>query len=549
MNGRRALALLVLAVAVAAALALFAIGERPAPHSPEQLVPTSWHNARETPMHVLHVGTKNVACTECHGASTTPGTAPVVLAEACGKCHASELESGHVRKGEHRDGTPAAATTCLSCHVFGANKAAARCNDCHAATHRAPDAPALEHHASAEIPCGSCHSVHAKQRTTLPDCTQCHTSVSAVHGTFASDAGSMCTACHAPHSAKETALGTCEGCHVGVHADAGSTPHVAPRGPGVASHQACVTCHEPHRARRADVRSCRQCHADHAGVSAVAGHAVCTGCHAPHAPAEARTSCSTTCHATVTTFASVRAPAHAVCTSCHDPHRPDKAPGQACEGCHESTKPSHPAVASAAGAMGRCVGCHAPHAREPAGVGAALCAKCHADKTAATTTRSGHQSCSGCHADAHSPVAKPSCTGCHAEETRTAPAGHATCTSCHDAHSGSLGTHASCTNCHTDKAKAQHGSIPTGCGSCHRPHGGPPSRVGPEKPPACASCHSRPSLQGLHGISAHGSCESCHTTHAPPRSDRATCTTTCHTDRRNHQPAATSCKGCHLFRE
>jgi hypothetical protein len=29
--------------------------------------------------------------------------------------------------------------------------------------------------------------------------------------------------------------------------------------------------------------------------------------------------------------------------------------------------------------------------------------------------------------------------------------------------------------------------------------------------------------------------------------DRATCTGTCHTDRRTHQPQAQVCTGCHAF--
>jgi hypothetical protein len=37
--------------------------------------------------------------------------------------------------------------------------------------------------------------------------------------------------------------------------------------------------------------------------------------------------------------------------------------------------------------------------------------------------------------------------------------------------------------------------------------------------------------------------------HFPPRADRATCTGSCHADRRNHQPDAKICTGCHVFRD
>ena len=518
-------------------------------------------------MHVFHVGEKKIACVECH---TSPDAAP--SESECAKCHASQTETAHRGAGD-------ATTTCLSCHAFGAGGPPKTCNACHAAATRASAAPALEHHAGAELPCGACHSVHGKERAVLSDCTICHRETSAVHGRLEAHAreqdldasmdlsldaavlafireggapiashgapsggggapigeggvpsarhvaeggglvaadphatlsGQVCGACHAPHSGKEAARGTCEGCHVDAHRAppragvpditlASRAPSIAPRGPRVAGHEACVTCHEPHRARRADVRACEGCHADRRAAAQVSGHAACTGCHAPHAPGEAKTSCSASCHAGVTTLAVPRVAAHASCTSCHDPHRPDVSAGQACVRCHESTKPSHPAVASAKGAQtcigchaphgGRvaspgaaahgsrapaagapshgataaactschtnakddralhakgtaCTACHAPHAFQLASAGASLCAGCHAKEKKATAARPGHASCSGCHGAAHAPNAKPACKSCHVEQTRTAPPGHASCTSCHDAHSGSLGDRA-----------------------------------------------------------------------------------------------------------
>lgn len=642
---------LVFAIVAAVAVVLFAISKRTGPVSPVEQVPTTWKDAREAPMHVHHVGTKKIKCAECHTASDIAPTEAV-----CVKCHEPEA------KRHHRGGAQAQ-TTCLSCHVFGANKAAATCNACHAKATRAPGAPALDHHASVDLPCGGCHSVHGEERAVLADCTTCHRTASVTHGAFEVHArserpsldassdlsldasalalmreagaptiasrdrdassgelahataldprfampGQVCTACHEPHSAKKAARATCEGCHVGaraaresphasvVEALANAAPHIGPRGPRVAAHEGCITCHEPHRARRTDVRSCEGCHADHRGVSAVRGHAKCTSCHLPHAPAEARLSCSVTCHSNVAVLAAPRVAAHADCSSCHDPHRPDVSAGRSCVRCHESVAPSHPLVTSAKGEQA-CTGCHAPHATERTahagaiptaasctschmsakddhalhagraactachaphafkltGVGASLCSRCHDDKVTATRGRPGHASCNACHGEAHAPVAKPSCGGCHADEARTAPRGHSVCTSCHDAHSGSLGAGASCTSCHENKAHALHANVGGGCGTCHRPHAVPRSTSATfhaaGSPPSCSTCHAKPSLKGLHEIGAHASCSTCHVAHGPPRSDRATCTATCHADRRDHQPEAQVCKGCHLFK-
>ena len=652
-KGRRASLLLLAFAAVAAAVvAVYAIATRPPPLSPLEHIPTTWKDARETPMHVFHVGTKKIACGECH---SQPDASP--NESACTKCHEKETK-------RHHHGSAETPTTCLSCHVFGANKSAPTCNDCHTKAKRAPGAPALDHHASADLPCGSCHSIHADERAVLADCTTCHQTMSAAHGAFAVHArpdavpdasmdlsmdaavlafvreagapsfaaherdassadlahahvgdphqalpGQVCTMCHAPHTGKEAAKGTCEGCHVTARTATGHTgpvlaaiaktaPHVAPRGPRVAGHEACVTCHEPHRARKSDVRGCEGCHGDHRGVAAVRGHSTCTGCHTPHAPKEARASCSATCHANVTVLAAQRVPAHAECASCHDPHRPEVSAGNACVRCHSNVKPSHPPVASAkgeqactgchaphggrAGAVAHaaaipvandctschksakddhafhagktaCTACHAPHGFRLAGAGAALCAKCHDDKAKATTSRPGHANCTSCHGSAHAPVAKPACASCHADQAKTAPKGHSACTSCHDAHSGSLGTRATCTSCHENKANALHAKVGQGCATCHRPHALTGAKAASfhagDAPPACASCHAKPSLKGLHGAGGHATCANCHVAHGPPRSDRATCTSTCHTDRKNHQPEAQVCKGCHLFKQ
>lgn len=540
MKARGALVVLVLALVGAVIAAVFGLAHRTAPVSPVEQVPTTWTDAREAPMHVLHVGKQKIACTECHA---TPDAAPTTT--ACGRCHEQQTK-------RHHRGSAQAPTTCTSCHVFGANVVAATCNDCHAAEQRAAGAPALEHHASKGLACSSCHRVHGEERAVSADCSTCHADVSARHGALAARTtppGQVCTACHAPHTGKEAA------------------------------------------------RACKDCHADHAAVSAVEGHATCTGCHAPHAPGGARSSCTTTCHANVSVLGAPRVAAHASCASCHDPHRPDVSAGRSCVRCHEGVKPSHPPVASARGEQA-CTGCHAPHgSRGPRvdvavhaaatpiaascstchtsakddhafhtqktactdchtphafrleAVDAALCARCHGAQAKAAAA--GHASCTSCHGDAHAPIAKTACAACHAGEASTAPRGHAVCTSCHESHSGALGSRASCTGCHEEKGSALHANVAQGCKACHRPHAlkGPAAAAffSGDSPRACGTCHAKPSLKGLHAVGGHATCGTCHSAHGPPRSDRATCTTSCHADRRSHQPEARVCKGCHLF--
>jgi predicted CXXCH cytochrome family protein len=536
-------------LAAAAAIALHAVREREAPRPPDRLVPLVWQTARETPMHELHVGTKKIACGDCHTGNEAEGGQPPATVASCPKCHEHENALGH---GKSSSPAHASGPSCLSCHVFGANKPVATCNECHADGKRAEGAPDLRHHATHEADCRSCHTIHGPERTLASDCTSCHSGIGAKHGSLVvepTDAGAAhataCTACHAPHQGKTEALATCQGCHVR---------------PKVASHEACTTCHEPHRARREEVRPCAGCHADHRGASTVAGHAACTGCHDPHRPAEDPASRCTKCHATTTASHPATSDGK-TCTGCHSPHGDRTAPAHGglarapCTSCH----------AELAGGAARsvthgsrhdqkvdCTQCHRPHDFALGSAGTGLCASCHAEKTAAVRDRPGHAACNACHGEPHRPTPKPTCNACHGKEQLSAPPGHQACASCHDVHSGRLAM-TSCTSCHEHepKAKAQHGSLAGGCQTCHRAHG--PNGVA--QPPACTTCHGArpangaPAPQGLHSRPDHAVCASCHTSHGPAKADRATCTGTCHADRRAHQPDATACNGCHLFRQ
>ena len=550
----------------------------------------------EKPAARAHVGSEatKTTCLTCHvfrGGAT---------AATCVSCHAGEGAkraniaplAQHVEKG----------ATCQTCHDLHAEKGKRAvlpdCTSCHTnvgARHARQIAAAPtqgDPKVTVELDAGVAVALRK----------------SADHG-----AGSTCGTCHAPHQPAARAKEACISCHVeggpkvsGLLASATEPPHVTPHGAKTAGHDACTTCHTPHDVRKDGVKFCASCHGDKQGALEVSkGHPSCRSCHAPHAPTEARSSCQS-CHKSKETLGAAKVAAHAVCSNCHAPHDPKASPADACATCHKIA-PQHPGAKTKKGGVGACIGCHAPHpgagkalaniasaplsattascaschdgmqgkksghgkhgkgvecaqchqphafklAREGV-AGAAVCARCHAPVAKAvaaspTPASKGHAACAACHGEPHSPTRSPSCASCHNAEVSTAPKGHQACSNCHEPHTGTFTQKgAVCTNCHEAKKSALHGNIGSGCATCHRPHG----PKGVATPPSCAACHDKTKLPGLHSVDAHAqNCASCHGSHAPPRSDRATCTTGCHTDKRGHQPEAAVCKGCHIFRK
>jgi len=445
-----------------------------------------------------------------------------VVAQVCTACHAPH--SAAVAAGD----------ACASCHVGGAG-ARSTASDSAARNGElllAGFAPRIEPrgaHVAGHAACITCHEPHRAEKADTRRCEDCH----ADHRSAITPAAhTACTGCHTPHAPTE-ARASCAsaGCH------AGTAVLAAPK---VAAHAACASCHDPHRPTASPALACVKCHGEvqpkHPGsVSKISGASTCIGCHAPHGGAGAKAAGAKLAGAVAIAT---------TCSSCHTKAHGDRslhAGGVACTTCHKPHEFAASLLHDAAGRPAHGIPAPAAKAEE-----AALCASCHAAKTAAVAARPGHAECGACHGAAHTPVKKPACATCHAQETASAPRGHSACTQCHDAHSGSLGTHAACASCHADKPKEQHGALPGGCASCHTPHG----PKGVTTPPACTTCHARPTLDGLHSVAAHSaSCASCHSSHAPVRSDRATCTSTCHQDRKNHQPEAKVCKGCHMFRK
>jgi len=550
------------------------------------------HEENVTSQHHKGSAEKQTTCVTCHVFVGQDGG----VSPKCLDCH--EKDPGTKTKVAHH-ATPAA--NCSSCHAphRGPAAALADCRSCHTgigASHGSWSVPAVTPDAGdAMADVDDALALRAEALASAPFDPDGGVAPVGDAAAMTATSPGLCATCHTPHSAAKDARTVCVNCHVAGAPTGGSpawlvagAPKVRPSGPKVAGHEACTTCHMPHDAREASVKSCAGCHAPRIGIAAVKGHGMCVGCHTPHAPSNAPASC-TGCHKLKTALAASKVPAHNNCASCHDVHTPKNSPVDACTRCHTAIKPSHPQAKSAKGVLNSCTGCHTPHPTgttatvatctschtkvanndhklhtgiacaschkkhefKLAGAGAAFCGTCHGP-IAAKVAKPGHADCTKCHGAPHTPTKDIACSKCHAVQASTAPKGHAVCGSCHDSHSGKfvaskpVTAATLCATCHQEKPAAVHGSIPTGCATCHRAHG----PKGPASPPACASCHTVSKLPGLHAAPSHAAnCSSCHSAHQPPKFDRATCTSTCHAKQKTHQPETNICRGCHIFRK
>jgi hypothetical protein len=505
-----ALSLVVLGAAIAGAVRYWPHG--PAGVPPE-LVPTSWNEYRTSPGHRTHVDGGKAACKDCHDYTRdgfkNPGSAP------CARCHAKEASHMHA-------GDAAKKTECLTCHVFSPNTTPPTCIGCHAVA----EGPLAAVHVHATADCASCHHVHEDPPIAPAACASCHDERATEHGRHAGTRG--CMDCHTGHAPAAAAIVSC------------STCHAQPAGPKPAGHDSCIGCHAPHDFVASN-SGCVGCHGPKPTLlaSTVHAHTLCTNCHTPHSPEKAAESCSG-CH----TGIKVEHGSKDACVTCHEPHgeKADTTMASTCTSCHAKVALSD--TSAHAGGVA-CVGCHKPHDFDPPDR-RTLCAGCHASEAALAGASKGHTDCSTCHGGStHKPTAAPACGTCHKPEQASAPPGHQKCTGCHEPHKGTVLPQAACASCHANKASGPHATIQGGCTTCHRPHG--PDGVA--TPPVCTTCHAREKLPALHAIPAHADCASCHVSHEAPHADRATCTGPCHVDRRDHQPQAKVCDGCHVFRQ
>jgi hypothetical protein len=502
--------------------------------SPRLYVPGPFKSLRDTPGHVAHIRDHKVKCTECHDLDRHGFQVPNL--DLCQRCHPDQVSTIHV-------GSPLAASVvdCQSCHTFSEDRSIQphNCIRCHAEA-QSMARPIVTH---AEVKCDECHRPHTTPSLVPRTCDECHEDLTGVKHARRVAGAMLCLDCHGVHDTEMEADARCRTCHTGAIAKTATFD----------GHDKCASCHAPHDFSRAGVRACENCHDGQVVLASqkVKKHRACDACHDEHAvaPKRARARCQS-CHARV-------APHHppddagGACLGCHPAHDLAKVTGAVvpCIQCHTEAR----TVTSNHSNETRCDDCHKTHAFALDATDAKLCGRCHGDerRLTARAKNNGHATCVNCHKQAaHTPKsAPPACTTCHETQRKTAPKGHDKCGDCHETHSGDV--RKQCRDCHEDQRTGMHSrGVKNDCAACHRPHG--PS--GPEKPPACTTCHVPTKLPLLHTVAEHQTCKDCHTPHEKsPRNNRAACTAgACHSTiqgkpQSRHEPAAKACSGCHVF--
>lgn len=507
-----------------------------------------------------HAGPSSVRCSRCHDAEHRQDTHWKEIAKKVGHDVEAQLETrtsckcchlGDVKGfGEPIDRqcvqchddvrvtiTGMGRMHCVSCHDPSAvggtliRESAWECQKCHA--QKQGNHVAIDVHGGED--CTNCHRPHEEPWTLPRTCTDCHAANDTHHGE--KDGESACNVCHEPHEVSGDAANRCLECH-------------DKQKPGAFAHavfekgHSCQSCHDAHAAPKDPPRACDSCHSNKHTMSGRGQekHALCASCHTPHDVKKNPAAACGTCHSKIES--NHPDPKGQACVSCHDPH-PDEAKApttMACNQCHDKASSE---TAFHAGTT-RCKDCHAPHAFDKASV--IPCKQCHEKETAAGSHGHGHNECNKCHSS-HAPKDKPpACATCHTQEHLTAVDGHLNCTQCHDNHPSSRAPKKTCTDCHKKQHSGPHEK--QDCTTCHRAHGpdAPAGPQGPSRTPTCLSCHPQKQLASLHVLPQHQECSLCHTAHKAPTSDRTTCMTTCHVDKRNHEPSARTCNGCHAFR-
>lgn len=529
----------------------------------------------ETAQHAIHArATDPLDCEDCH--ELVADEYLRVKSWRCIECHG---ENRLVLHGAAS--VDSGARECWSCHDFtSADKAPTPCLTCHGDARGTVQAISLHDPRSSTEDCSSCHRPHQEPSLQVStDCASCHEKVR-VSGHDKPDIQiTGCASCHGYHEQAQTASPRCTNCHRQSRAE-------VPASATFQGHDKCVACHRPHRFFKAEVIGCDdQCHAATVVLAQdkVKKHRGCRGCHQPHAVRSSTQEACEDCHRNrIDPKHPKDRQTRSRCGGCHKPHNERGAPlAVRCSQCHEvagtdtglhrSAKRDGPAcqdchkphdfglkdrgVSLCTGCHGAkpfrnaktvrphekhadCFSCHGTDVAHRADREPAACGSCHAAQEALVS--GDHEQCVACH-EPHSATLRKQCRGCHEDQARTAPKDHERCAACHEPHSASVVKQ--CVDCHADRVSGIHAKVDGRCDACHRPHG--PS--GPDKPPACKTCHERAALPGLHRAEKHDGCRDCHRSHGEqPYRTRAACLT-CHTKQLSHEPDAKVCTGCHPF--
>jgi DmsE family decaheme c-type cytochrome len=293
MNYPRIIALccVLLGMAVSARVLAADAGAEAAGHHKQDAVCTKCHDESEskpilaiyqTPHGVSGDG-RTPSCQSCHGESSKHVAGN---AEGGGKARPAPdiiFGSKHSTAGYAATDAQTQTETCLTCHKAGLRQ----------------HWPGSQHQVN-DVPCASCHTVHAAKDPVLVKalqpavCFDCHKEQRAQTkqvSTHPLDAGKMaCSDCHNPHGssgpkllAKNTVTETCFTCHA------------EKRGPFLWEHQPvnedCTNCHTPHGSNITPLLKsrppflCDECHdGPHnsqspfgTGVAGLQGHGVAPG--------------------------------------------------------------------------------------------------------------------------------------------------------------------------------------------------------------------------------------------------------------------------------
>lgn len=191
-----------------------------------------------------------------------------------------------------------------------------------------------------------------------------------------------------------------------------------------------------------------------------------------------------------------------------------------CEHCHACNEPKETQVTYTGGHKVHifekedppaCIDCHGLVLHE-FGASEYVCEECHTERSSK---------------NAHDQILN--CTDCHEFSARLLFPKKEDCIDCHDfARKMSI----------MEETPHKSTQVETNCLSCHNPH---MDKLYYE----CDDCHDTSGL-GLHGITDHNECETCHTPHSEAEM-RDSCLS-CHTDRKEHETPV-ECYNCHFFKK
>jgi len=445
--------------------------------------------------HGTHIATtpSNQSCDACHGTATwKPATNfhVGVVAGSCATCHNGTNATG---KNLTHVPTTLACDTChrttdahfAPAHMTHTATMTGQCSSCHGGSHTAVNALAKPlTHVTTTVQCDTCHkSTTVWAGATYPHtavagmCSNCHNGN--VLGALGKNIGhvattAQCDSCHksttvwtgANYTHAATATGTCSTCHNGLAAPG------KPSGTGhIPTTLQCDNCHKNYTAFRPATMS----HAGTTGTCLTCHNGTYTGfnAQAKNVGHIATTDSCDTCHRTTAWLPAsfVHTASHTACTSCHGTTATGKPTvhiptTQICSACHRAGGAWMPLLT--------------PYAHT--GVVAGTCTTCH------VSTFPGMD---------YKPLANhvpttASCDACHLKTSWTTLAafnhvGAVNCETCHTGtYIGVRGKHTThipttlaglpgnrCSLCHVGTtsfltvSKMNHGTIQTGCRSCH----------------------------------------------------------------------------------